>query len=146
MPCWNPPSKMHRTPAEIVCKCEQFDCPTMCWTERDSLESQWLPAITQITNQFAKQLKILERSHEIPLLEAMQKDLDNLKRLVNQFLWINLSLGNWSSVLRALELKVKLAREEKGDLNYWEMLNSLELATWKCSAQSINNTPYIRSR
>ena len=48
----------------------------------------------------------------------MQKDLDNLKRLVNQFLWINLSLGKYSSVLKALELKVKLAREEKGDLNY----------------------------
>ena len=41
---------------------------------------------------------------------------------------VNTSLGNWSYVLRALELKVKLAGKEKGELNYEEMLNSLELA------------------
>ena len=38
-------------------------------------------------------------------------------------------MGNWSYVLRALELKVKLAGEEKGELNYEEMLSSLELAS-----------------
>ena len=57
-------------------------------------------------------------------------DLGNLEELVDQFLWINTSLGNWSYVLRALELKVKLAGKEKGELNYEEMLNSLELSTW----------------
>ena len=48
--------------------------------------------------------------------------------LVDQFLWINTSLGNWSYVLRALKLKVRLAGKDKGELNYEEMLNSLELA------------------
>ena len=42
---------------------------------------------------------------------------------------VNTSLGNWSYVLRALELKVKLAGKEKGELNYEEMLSSLELAS-----------------
>ena len=37
-------------------------------------------------------------------------------------------MGNWSYVLRALELKVKLAREEKREWDYEKMLNSLELA------------------
>ena len=63
----------------------------------------------------------------MPLLEALEKDPDNLEELVDQFLWINTSLGNWSYVLRALELKVKLAREEKLGQTYEEMLNSLEL-------------------
>ena len=54
--------------------------------------------------------------------------MGNLEELVDQFLWINTSLGNWSYVLRALELKVKLAGKEKGELSYGEMLNSLELA------------------
>ena len=42
---------------------------------------------------------------------------------------VNTSLGNWSYVLRALELKVKLAGKEKGELNYEEVLNSLDLAS-----------------
>ena len=78
-------------------------------------------------NQLAKHLKIFEQYHASPLLEALGKNPDNLEELVDQFLWINTSLGNWSYVLRALELKVKLARKEKGELNYEEMLNSLEL-------------------
>ena len=62
-----------------------------------------------------------------PLLEAIEKDPDNIDELIDRFLWINTSLGNWSYVLRALESKVKLAGKEKGELNYEEMLNSLEL-------------------
>ena len=41
---------------------------------------------------------------------------------------VNTSLGNWSYVLRALELKVKLAGKNKGELSYEEMLGTLELA------------------
>ena len=59
----------------------------------------------------------------------MKKNPDNLEELVDQFLWINTSLGNWSYVLRALELKVKLAGKEKGEWDYEEMLNSLGLAS-----------------
>jgi len=62
-------------------------------------------------------------------LEAIEKNPEDLDVLVDQFLWINTSLGNWSYVLRALELKVKLAGKEKGELNYEEMLNSLVLAS-----------------
>ncbi|MBT6727290.1 MAG: hypothetical protein HOA75_11125 [Deltaproteobacteria bacterium] len=62
------------------------------------------------------------------MLEAFEKDPDNLNELVDQFLWINTSLGNWSYVLRALELKVKLAGEEKEGWDYEKMLSSLELA------------------
>ena len=72
-------------------------------------------------------LKIFKHYRAAPLLEAMEKNLEDLEELVDQFLWINTSLGNWSYVLRALELKVKLAWQEKGDLNYKEMLGSLEL-------------------
>ena len=80
-------------------------------------------------NQLVKHLKIFEHYHASPLLEAIEKNPDDLEELVDQFLWINTSLGNWSYVLRALELKVKLAGKEKGELNYEEMLNSLELAS-----------------
>ena len=80
-------------------------------------------------NQLVKHLKIFEHYHASPLLEIMEKNPDNLEELVDHFLWINTSLGNWSYVLRALELKVKLAGKEKGELNYEEMLNSLELAS-----------------
>ena len=79
-------------------------------------------------NQLARYLKIFEHYHAAPLLEALEKDPDNLEELVDQFLWINTSLGNWSYVLRALELKVKLTGKEKGELNYEEMLGSLGLA------------------
>ena len=61
------------------------------------------------------------------MLEAIEKNPEDLEVLVDQFLWINTSLGNWSYVLRALELKVKLAGKEKADQTYEEMLNSLEL-------------------
>ncbi len=79
-------------------------------------------------NQLAKHLKIFEHYHAAPLLEAIEKNPEDLEVLVNQFLWINTSLGNWSYVMRALELKVKLAREEKGEWDYEKMLGSLELA------------------
>ena len=78
-------------------------------------------------NQLAKHLKIFEHYHASPLLEAIEKHPEDLEVLVDQFLWINTSLGNWSYVLRALELKVKLAGKEKGELNYEEMLNTLGL-------------------
>ena len=80
-------------------------------------------------NQLVNHLKIFEYYHASPLLEAIEKNPDDLEELVDQFLWINTSLGNWSYVLRALELKVKLVGKEKGELNYEEMLNSLELAS-----------------
>ena len=76
-------------------------------------------------NQLVKHLRIFEHYHATPLLEALEKDLGNLEELVDQFLWINTSLGNWSYVLRALELKVKLAGKEKGELNYEEMLREV---------------------
>ena len=79
-------------------------------------------------NQLAKYLKIFEHYHASPLLEAIEKNPEDLEVLVDQFLWINTSLGNWSYVLRALELKVKLAGKEKGKLYYEKMLSSLELA------------------
>ena len=65
-------------------------------------------------NQLVKHLRIFEHNHAAPLLEAIEKNPDNLEELVDQFLWINTSLGNWSYVLRALEMKVKLAGKEKG--------------------------------
>ena len=79
-------------------------------------------------NQLAKHLKIFEHYHAAPLFETIEKNPDNLEELVDQFLWINTSLGNWSYVLRVLELKVKLAGEKKEERDYEEMLNSLELA------------------
>ena len=79
-------------------------------------------------NQLAKHLKIFEHYHASPLLEAVEKNPDGLEELVDQFLWINTSLGNWSYVLCALEFKVKLAGKEKEELNYEKMMNSLELA------------------
>ena len=45
-------------------------------------------------NQLAKHLKIFEHYHAAPLLEALEKDSGNLEELVDQFLWINTSLGN----------------------------------------------------
>ena len=81
-------------------------------------------------NLLAKHLKIFEHYRVASLLEAMENNPDNLEELVDQFLWINTSLGNWSYVLRALELKVKLAGKEKGEWDYEEMLGSLESAAW----------------
>ena len=77
-------------------------------------------------NQLAKHLKIFEHYHAAPLLEAMEKNPEDLEDLVDQFLWINTSLGNWSYVLRALELKVKIAGKEKQEWDYEEVLNFLE--------------------
>ena len=74
--------------------------------------------------------KFFEHYHAAPLLDAIENNPYNLEELVDQFLWINTSLGNWSYVLCALEFKVKLAGKEKGELNYEEMMNSLELAAW----------------
>ena len=78
-------------------------------------------------NQLTKHLKIFEHYHATLLLDAIEQDPDNLEKLVDQFLWINTSLDNWSYVLRALELKVKLTGEKKEEWDYEEMLNSLEL-------------------
>ena len=78
-------------------------------------------------NQLVKHLRIFEHCHAAPLLEAIEKNPEDLEELVDQFLWINTSLGNWSYVLRALELKLKLAGQEKREWNYEKMLNSLEL-------------------
>ena len=80
-------------------------------------------------NQLVKHLRIFEHNHAAPLLDAIEKGPDNLDELIDQFLWINTSLGNWSYVLRALELKVKLAGEKKEEWVYEEMLNSLGLAS-----------------
>ena len=92
-----------------------------------ALEAKDFETALQALNQLCQRLRIFERHQALPLLEIMEQDPDNLEELVDQFLWINTSLGNWSYVLRALELKVKLAGKEKGELNYEEMLNSLEL-------------------
>ena len=83
-------------------------------------------------NQLVNHLKIFEYYHASPLLEAIEKNPDDLEELVDQFLWINTSLGNWSYVLRALELKVKLTGKEKQEWDYEEMLNSLELLVRVC--------------
>ena len=56
----------------------------------------------------------------------MNSQATNWLNLVDKDL-VNTSLGNWQYVLRALELKVKLAGKEKVDQTYEEMLNSLEL-------------------
>ena len=74
-------------------------------------------------NQLAKHLRIFEHYHAAPLLETMEKNPDNLEELVDQFLWLHTSLRNWSYVLRALHLKVKLAGKENGERDYEEMLS-----------------------
>ena len=74
-------------------------------------------------------VKIFKHYRAAPLLESMEKNLEDLEELVDQFLWINTSLGNWSYVLRALELKVKLTGEKKEEWDYEEILNFLELVT-----------------
>ncbi len=79
----------------------------------------------RVLDQLVKHLKIFEHYHATPLLDAIEQDPDNLEKLVDQFLWINTSLGNWSYVLRALELKVKLAGKEKGEWDYEEMLKEV---------------------
>ena len=83
---------------------------------KELLEGNNLPAFD---------LKIFKHYRAAPLLESMEKNLEDLEELVDQFLWINTSLGNWSYVLRALELKMKRAGEEKEDLNYEKMLREV---------------------
>ena len=78
-------------------------------------------------NQIVKHLKIFEHYHAAPLLDVIENNPYNLEELIDQSLWINTSLGNWSYVLRALELKVKLTGEKKEEWDLEEMLNSLEL-------------------
>ena len=95
--------------------------------KKKALEAYDYQTSLRALTQLVKHLKIFEHYHASPLLEAIEKNPEDLKVLVDQFLWINTSLGNWSYVLRALELKVKMAGKEKGELNYEEMLNSLEL-------------------
>ena len=94
-----------------------------------ALEACYYQTSLRALNQLVNHLTIFEYYHAAPLLEAIEKNPENLEELVDQFLWINTSLGNWSYVLRALEMKVKLAGKEKGEFNYEEMLNSLELAS-----------------
>ena len=53
----------------------------------------------------------------------MNSQATNWLNLVDNDL-VNTSLGNWSYVLRALELKVKLVGQVKRELNYEEMLNA----------------------
>ena len=47
-------------------------------------------------NQFVMHLKIFKHYHAAPLLEAIEKNPDDLEELVDQFLWINTSLENWT--------------------------------------------------
>ena len=56
----------------------------------------------------AFELKVFEHDHVFPLPEALEKNPNNLEKLVDQFLWISTSLAIWSYVLRALGLKVRL--------------------------------------
>ena len=53
----------------------------------------------------------------------IEKDQDSLEDLVHQLLKLNIALDNWSYVLRAFELKVKLAGKEKGEWDYKKILN-----------------------
>ena len=46
-------------------------------------------------NKLVKHLRIFEHYHASPLLEAIEKNPEDLEELVDQFLWINTSLGNW---------------------------------------------------
>ena len=54
----------------------------------------------------------------------MNSQATNWLNLVDNDL-VNALLSNWSYVLRAIELKVKLVGKEKSELNYEEMLGSL---------------------
>ena len=57
----------------------------------------------------------------------IEKDQDSLEDLVHQLLEANTALDNWSYVLRAFELNVKLAGKKRA-WDYEEILNYLELA------------------
>ena len=68
------------------------------------LEGNYLPAFD---------LKIFGHNHASLLPEAVEKNLNNLEKLVDQFLWISTSLGNQLCVLRALKLVVRLLVERR---------------------------------
>ena len=59
-------------------------------------------------NQLVKHLKIFEHYQAPTLLEAIEKNLEDLEELVDQFLWINTSLGNWLCILRATNQKAQI--------------------------------------
>ena len=59
-------------------------------------------------NQLVNYLKIFEHYHAKPLLEGIEQSPDDLEELVDQFMWINTSLGNWSCVLRATNQKAQI--------------------------------------
>ena len=83
-------------------------------------------------NQLVKHLKIFDHCHVAPLLEAIEKSPDDSQELVDQFLWINSSLGNWSFVLRALELKGKLQQSKAS--RWWldlQFSKPFPLDNWK---------------
>ena len=69
-----------------------------------ALEACYYQTSLRALNQLVNHLKIFEYYHAAPLMEAIEKNPEDLEELVDQFLWINTSLGNWSYVLRALEL------------------------------------------
>ena len=79
-----------------------------------ALEACAYQIVLRVLNQSARHLKIFEHYHASSLLEAIEKNPENPEELVDQFLWINTSLGNWSYVLKALELMAKLAGVRKG--------------------------------
>ena len=82
---------------------------------KEALEACDYQTSLRALKQLVKHLKISEHYHATPLLEAIEKNPEDLEELVDQFLWINTSLGNWSYVLHALKLKVKLAGKKKGE-------------------------------
>ena len=57
-----------------------------------------------LLNQLVKHLRIIGHHHAKPLSELIEKVLEDFEELVDQFLCIKTSLGNWSYVFRALEL------------------------------------------
>ena len=54
-----------------------------------ALESCDYQTTLRALNQLAKHLKIFEHYRASPLLEAIEKNPENLEELVDQFLWIN---------------------------------------------------------
>ena len=73
-----------------------------------ALEACDYQTLLRALNQLVKHLKIFEHYHAAPLLDAIEKNPEELEELVDQFLWINTSLGNWSCVLRATNQKAQI--------------------------------------
>ena len=108
----------------------QFRLQAVHWSERASPEGLRLLDSTQSTESASEAPENLRAlSRDAPAGSNWEK-YRPLEELVDQVLWLNASLGNWSYVLHTLELKVKLTGKKKQDWNLWEMLNSLELAEW----------------